>query len=107
MKLRFVVSVMSVVGLALVACGGSSDLSSLCGQAQECAVKAGAEFSKTKCENDAKVEAEKADTAGCGDQYGDLANCITGLDLQCSDDLGRKISAECGKEDKAYRKCID
>ena len=107
MKLRTLVSVLSVACLSVAACGGGGDLSALCSKAEECAVKAGTEFSKTKCENDAKQAAERADTAGCGDQYGDYASCANGLDIQCGDDLGRKLSAECGAEEKAYAKCSE
>lgn len=107
MKLLFVVSVLSLVGLTQAACGGGGDLSPLCGKQQECAEKGGDKFSKTKCESDAKEEAEKANTAGCGDQYSDLASCINGLDFACDDNADKKVLAECGKEVKDYNKCAD
>lgn len=91
----------------LTAACGSSDLASLCGDAEECARKAGTPFSRTECENNAKSEKEKYDTAGCGDQYGDYASCVTGLNFECSDNAGNKIAAECGREVKALADCID
>lgn len=105
-------SAWSVLGVAFVvlaapACGGSGDLSSLCSKAQECAEKAGEGFSKTKCENDYKEEAERAETAGCGDEYADYADCVTGIDFQCSDNAGNKIAAECGGKSNSLKKCLD
>lgn len=107
MMLRTLGSLVSVVVFSLVACGGGGDLSALCAKAQECAEKAGTEFSKTECENEAKEESEKADTAGCGDEYSDYASCANGVDIECGDNLGNKLLAECGAEAKAYQKCAE
>lgn len=107
MKLRTLASLLSVACLSVAACGGGSDLSGTCSKQQECAEKAGTKFSKTECENDAKADAEKADTEGCGDEYGDYASCVNGIDFQCSDDVNNKIAAECGSQVKAYLKCAE
>jgi len=94
-----------MLGMLVVACG-SDDLTSVCEKADECARKAGTAFSKTECENAAKAEKEKAETAGCADQYAEYVDCVTGLDLQCTDGTS-KIQAECGAKVNAVNKCME
>lgn len=95
-----------MIGVMVGACGGSGDLSPLCDKAQECAEKSSTPFSKTECVENAKKAREKADSVKCGDEYGDVASCVNGIDFACSDDLDKKINAECGAEIKKYEKCL-
>lgn len=99
-------SVLAASTLSLAACGGS-DGTGLCVKAQECAEKSGEQFSKTECENDLKAEKEKAETANCGSEYSDFASCAESIDLECSDNLGEKLTSECGAEAKALNKCLE
>ena len=98
--------VLSIVGMLVVACV-SDDLSSLCGKAEECAKKSGTPFSKTECENEAQTEQEKAESAGCEEQYSEYANCVTDVDFECGDDVNTKVQAECGSKISALQKCLE
>ena len=96
--------VLSMLGMLVIACG-SDDLSSICDKGEECAKKSGTPFSKTQCENEAKAEKEKAETAGCEDQYSEYVDCILGMDLECGDS-SQKVQAECGAKISAVEKCL-
>lgn len=98
---------LGAVGALLLTACGSSDLSSLCDKAEECAKKSGVAFSKTECVNSAKAEKEKMETSGCGDQYQDYVDCVTDLSIECGDDLTRKVEAECGSKINAVNKCLE
>lgn len=97
--------VLGAAGALLFACG-ASDLADLCDKAEECAKKSGTAFSKTECQNNAKAEKEKAETKGCADQYQEYVDCVTDLDIQCGDDLTKKIQAECGSKVNPLNKCL-
>lgn len=103
---RNVLAALATAGTLLLACG-SSDLSDLCDKAAECATKAGKPFSKTECQNNANAEREKAETAGCGDQYQEYVDCVLSLDFQCSENIETKSNAECGSKVKAVNKCLN
>lgn len=110
MMLRTLVSLVSVVGLSLVACGGS-DADAVCDQQQTCAEKSGAKFSVTECKESNVKERERADTRGCSDEYSDAESCIGGLDFACEDFTGdgfaRKSLAECGAKVEKLTKCLN
>lgn len=108
MQLRTIGSLVAVVGMTLVACGGG-DAESLCEQQEECAKKAGTGFSVTECKESLVKDREEANTEGCGDEYGEAESCIAGLEFSCADFSGdgfnKKSLAECGSKIEKYNKC--
>lgn len=87
--------------------GNTGDLSALCSNAEECARQSGRAFSRTECENDARAERERAETAACGNEYGEYANCAIGLELTCSDDVAARLNRECGRQVERLSDCLD
>jgi hypothetical protein len=95
--------IMMAVALASFGFVGCADI---CAKAQECAKKSGdSSYSQTECQNDAKIQQEKATNAGCGAEYNAYVACVAALD--CTTLANGGASSECGDKAKAYSKCIE
>ncbi len=107
---RVIVSIGFVGAFVALGCsssGASSSASALCSKQATCAKKSSTAFSESSCNDDLVEAEEKAQTAGCGDEYESYIDCVNGLDTSCSDDLGEAITAECGSKVKKLAKCTD
>lgn len=90
--------------LSAVGCGGG-DGDATCAKANECAKKAGVKYSETECRDGLVKLREQYETAGCGEEYSDYIGCVDGIDFDCADDFEKRVSAECGAEEKKLAKC--
>ncbi len=104
MKSLLVAAVLAFA-LGFVACS-SGGTEALCDHVQECAEKRGESFSVTSCKSDLVEAEERAETAGCGDEYTDYTDCVGGVSFECSDDLEDVFAAECGSKAKAVNECL-
>ncbi len=92
--------------IAAVMALGMYSCSDTCAKQAECAQKSGATFSQTECQNDSKIEQEKAANSGCGGEYNELVSCVAALDCSQIND-GVAILAECGAKYSSYAKCVN
>ena len=90
-----------------VACSaGGEGAESFCDRIQDCAEKAGVQFSVTSCKSDFVESKESAGTAGCSDEYEEYVGCVSNAPFVCSDDLDLVVEAECGSKAKALSECL-
>jgi hypothetical protein len=93
------------------ACSAGDPVSTVCEKEAQCATKAGVAFSKTQCEDQLTQVSEKAQTAGCSDEYQTAADCVAGAvnAASCTDletDLSGYLQSECGAEIKKLNTCL-
>jgi hypothetical protein len=94
---------------ASAACGTDAEsvAQSYCGHLRDCAEKAGDEFSETECKDELIEATEEAETAGCAEEWDAVLDCVSDLELQCSDEADDVIEAECGAKLEAHEDCED
>ena len=98
--------------------GGGGDASSIsseraawattdCKKRGECIVTNGGAFSQTECENSNKIEAERADSRSCSENYDAFLKCAAGIDYDCSQRADVQLSTACSDPYTAFMSCMN
>ncbi|HQL57962.1 MAG TPA: hypothetical protein PLN07_10235 [Myxococcota bacterium] len=104
----------SMVFVACMAMGmlfgcGKDSVGDYCNKVESCAKKAGQAFSISECTHSINRELEELDILGCGGEYEDLLDCLSGV--SCTELVtsvtNEQIPVECGAKANALDRCIN